>query len=325
MSGRFAIHLAGVLSSAIFAISGCTTIAAIEPVANPPAGFQSDVAVQAEFLDPARVGPRCADRGVRVFGVPAVNAMACANARLITMPNPCDTVSGGWYAQALCAEIGHSQGWAPEDASPSPSDTGVGSVPSAERGFRPDAERRADTAIRVEFVDRTLVSSRCAQRGATYFGQPALDALSCSNAAMITAPNPCSVIDGGWYARLLCHELGHANGWPQSHAGGSFLRNDQVSGQPSLPADGEDLVARLAGAIAAAAANARRDDPVRATIVAALTRDGTRAAEIRQAVGIVDEAVSGPLLVGQLTVTPPATVLPVGPRSKTDGTRAHAG
>lgn len=313
MPGRIGILKAGALSSALLATHGCTTIAAIEPVANPPASFQADVAVQVEFMNPARVGPRCADRGVRVFGVPAVNAMACANTRLITMPNPCDTVTGGWYAKALCAEIGHSQGWAPGDGSPARAEAGVETSPVAGRDFRPDTPQRSDTAIRVEFVDSHLVGRRCAQRGATYSGQPAMDAISCANAAMITAPNPCSVIDGGWYARLLCHEMGHVNGWPQSHAGGSFLKNGQVYGQQSLPINEGDFVSRLVAAAEAAAANAHRNDPVQATVVAALARDVSQAAEIRRAVGIANETAPGAGLPGQLTALPLATGRPVGP------------
>jgi len=30
-------------------------------------------------------------------------------------------------------------------------------------------------------------------------------------------PNPCLYGDREEYARLACHELGHANGWPRDH------------------------------------------------------------------------------------------------------------
>jgi antirestriction protein ArdC len=30
-------------------------------------------------------------------------------------------------------------------------------------------------------------------------------------------PNPCAFPDSDAYAHLLCHELGHANGWPPTH------------------------------------------------------------------------------------------------------------
>ena len=32
-----------------------------------------------------------------------------------------------------------------------------------------------------------------------------------------TLPNPCTFKRGGEYADLMCHELGHVNGWPPKH------------------------------------------------------------------------------------------------------------
>lgn len=33
----------------------------------------------------------------------------------------------------------------------------------------------------------------------------------------IYIPNPCTFPAGDRYARLLCHEIGHLNGWPDNH------------------------------------------------------------------------------------------------------------
>ena len=33
----------------------------------------------------------------------------------------------------------------------------------------------------------------------------------------VIAPNPCSYPETDLYARILCHEIGHANGWPATH------------------------------------------------------------------------------------------------------------
>jgi hypothetical protein len=30
-------------------------------------------------------------------------------------------------------------------------------------------------------------------------------------------PNPCAIGDEDWYARIACHEKGHALGWPGDH------------------------------------------------------------------------------------------------------------
>lgn len=63
--------------------------------------------------------------------------------------------------------------------------------------------------VMVEIVSPEMVASRCIQRGAV------VPAMACANTEFITMPNPCQYQD--WYARLLCHELGHVNGWPAHH------------------------------------------------------------------------------------------------------------
>ncbi len=202
---------AALLASGSLAITGCMSLAAIEPVRAPPAGYQADVTVQVEFLHPARVGARCAERGVSLFGMPMPNAMACANTKLMTLPNPCDTVTGGWYAEALCREIGHSRGWEAEAPAEAPQLMAASWVPdeAVRRPQGPEGDLRRGVAIRVEFVDAGEIGLRCAERGAVAFGRPTLNALSCSSQVMMSLPNPCSLPDAGWYANLLCHEMGH--------------------------------------------------------------------------------------------------------------------
>ncbi len=46
-------------------------------------------------------------------------------------------------------------------------------------------------------------------------------ALSCFSKDILLATNPCTRLDKGWYERLLCHELGHVNGWAADHSGGA--------------------------------------------------------------------------------------------------------
>jgi hypothetical protein len=87
-------------------------VQAIEPVISPPGVYQRDNTVQVEFVHPALVGVRCAERGVRFMGMPGLNSGACADEHLITMPNPCYTITAGWYADTLCHELAHTNGWA---------------------------------------------------------------------------------------------------------------------------------------------------------------------------------------------------------------------
>lgn len=62
--------------------------------------------------------------------------------------------------------------------------------------------------VLVEFVEPENVTARCLMRGGVL-------AATCANREMITIGNPCRY--DGWYAKALCHELAHANGWPPDH------------------------------------------------------------------------------------------------------------
>lgn len=104
-------------------------------------------------------------------------------------------------------------------------------------------EFRGDNTVAVEFVSPMLVGARCAQRGAHIFGVPQLSSMGCGDGRMITMPNPCQTITAGWYARLLCHELAHANGWSRTHEGGSYLPDDMAGVDPQAIALSESTIA----------------------------------------------------------------------------------
>lgn len=40
---------------------------------------------------------------------------------------------------------------------------------------------------------------------------------ACVRNSVIIAPNPCQWPGSDTYAQLLCHEMGHVNGWPANH------------------------------------------------------------------------------------------------------------
>lgn len=92
-------------------VGGCVSVQALEPVIIPPAQYRMDNAVPVEFVSPGLVGIRCAQRGVKFLGMPGLNSGACGDGKLITMPNPCLTVTAGWYAATLCHELAHVNGW----------------------------------------------------------------------------------------------------------------------------------------------------------------------------------------------------------------------
>ena len=70
---------------------------------------------------------------------------------------------------------------------------------------RPPKAYQLSRPILVEFLSPPSVMVRCIQRGTI------LPAMACATEDMITFPNPCLTNES--YARMLCHELAHANGW----------------------------------------------------------------------------------------------------------------
>lgn len=97
--------------TAVWLLGGCSVLQSLEPVMEAPVVYQGDAAVKVEFIHPDLVGLRCAERGVTFFGLPGLNSMACADPALVSVANPCFVVNGGWYAKALCHELGHVNGW----------------------------------------------------------------------------------------------------------------------------------------------------------------------------------------------------------------------
>ena len=182
------------LISAALMTSGCVSLAAVEPVSAPPSQFRSDAVADVEFLPSADVGRRCAQRGGKVFGMPAVWAMACANTRLMTMPDPCTLHVKTSYSNTLCEILNQS------DDSES------------------DAQPNRETLIRMEFLQSDHVAHRCLQRRGQGDANPMREIEACRNSVMITIGNPCWRDKPDWYANLFCHELGHVNGWPANHA-----------------------------------------------------------------------------------------------------------
>ena len=93
---------AALVAASMLFLPGCVSIQAIEPVIQPPGVYQRNATVTVEFVHPAMVGVRCAERGAKFLGMPGFNSGACADEHLITMPNPCLTLTAGWYGDTLC-------------------------------------------------------------------------------------------------------------------------------------------------------------------------------------------------------------------------------
>lgn len=78
----------------------------------------------------------------------------------------------------------------------------------------PPVRYRHDNAAYVTFTSQ--VSRDCYEAGLR--GDPDLTnacAVISSEGVALIVPNPCN--ERGSYAQVMCHELGHVNGWPVNH------------------------------------------------------------------------------------------------------------
>ena len=74
----------------------------------------------------------------------------------------------------------------------------------------PPARYQSDTTANVEFLAAERIIPRCLERGAMILAN------ACADRSLITITNPCAY-QGESYAKRLCHEIGHVNGWDAGH------------------------------------------------------------------------------------------------------------
>ena len=72
-----------------------------------------------------------------------------------------------------------------------------------------------NAVITLELKDQAGIDAECQWR----YGTPpaGMQTNGCAFDATVVAPNPCEFARSERYARLLCHELGHVNGWSSGH------------------------------------------------------------------------------------------------------------
>ena len=78
----------------------------------PDQEFQDDVSVRVHFIEPEKISLYCGDDAQACYKVSVVASKA------IYIPNPCDYSRAGLneaYADTLCHEIGHVNGWRHSD------------------------------------------------------------------------------------------------------------------------------------------------------------------------------------------------------------------
>ena len=79
----------------------------------------------------------------------------------------------------------------------------------------PPVRYQGDASVQLDVTSQSGIDQRCHP----VFGEPpaGMKTDACEIGGRIIAPNPCSYPQSDAYAHLLCHELGHANGWPATH------------------------------------------------------------------------------------------------------------
>ena len=80
---------------------------------------------------------------------------------------------------------------------------------------RPPARFQGDVNVAMDIRDHAGVAKECQ----ALFGTPpqGMKTNACYTGRKLIMPNPCSIPQTDAYAHMLCHEIGHANGWPSTH------------------------------------------------------------------------------------------------------------
>ena len=93
----------------------------------------------------------------------------------------------------------------------------LAAAPSLYSDARPPARFRQDATVILEIRDQSEIEKTCQAR----YGAPPpgrrMEACVIGNRAIMR--NPCSFPQSESYAAMMCHELGHVNGWPATHGG----------------------------------------------------------------------------------------------------------
>jgi hypothetical protein len=79
----------------------------------------------------------------------------------------------------------------------------------------PPTRFQGGAMVELQLTDQAGVDKACHPR----FGEPpaGMKTDACAFGTHIVAPKPCAYAATDQYAHLLCHELGHVNGWPATH------------------------------------------------------------------------------------------------------------
>jgi hypothetical protein len=80
---------------------------------------------------------------------------------------------------------------------------------------KPPIRHQRDATVVLQVADQAEIERICQP----LFGTPpaGMKTDACQTGDRVVLPNPCLYPPTETYAHMLCHELGHANGWPRTH------------------------------------------------------------------------------------------------------------
>ena len=89
------------------------------------------------------------------------------------------------------------------------------SAPALFSDAKPPARFQGPTTVVLQVTDQAGIDRVCHP----LFGKPpaGMKTDACHTGEKVVLPNPCTFPQSDGYARMLCHELGHANGWSANH------------------------------------------------------------------------------------------------------------
>lgn len=87
---------------------------------------------------------------------------------------------------------------------------------NADETWQPPPAMTKDTFVAVRFGDRVDVHANCGQTAQACETQDGV------RVPLLELPNPCAWTAES-YALVVCHEIGHAEGWAGDHRGGHFV------------------------------------------------------------------------------------------------------
>jgi len=83
-------------------------------------------------------------------------------------------------------------------------------IPLADYTLPPEIYR-GDATVTVTFAKPELVQELCGKRGVK-------ELIGCGEPGLMIVPNPCQY-PNEVYARIICHEAAHSQGWGADHKG----------------------------------------------------------------------------------------------------------